>query len=207
MAPAEERSDEVLCALVSQGDRAAEEELASRYGRLVRSCSRPYFLVGGDSEDLIQEGMIGLLSAIRTFQPGHDAVFSTYAEVCVRNRIRSAVRAAARDKHAPLNQSLPLLDSVIDEDSGAYPYGTSSSRPESPEELLIGREEQESRMRTLLSHLSRFEKTILESYLYGLSYSEIAERAGKSLKSVDNAVQRIRRKVAHVLTSGDISVS
>lgn len=207
MASVGERSDEMLCALVSRGDRGAEEELASRYGRLVRSCARPYFLVGGDSEDLIQEGMIGLLSAIRTFQPDHDAVFSTYAEVCVRNRLRSAVRAAVRDKHAPLNQSLPLLDSVLDEDGGTYPYGQPSSPPESPEDLLIGREEQESRMEALRSHLSRFEKTILAAYLDGLSYGEIAQRTGKPLKSVDNAVQRIRRKVARILTSGDFSVS
>jgi len=199
--PIEERSDEALCALVAQGDRTAEEELAGRYGRLVRSCARPYFLVGGDSEDLIQEGMIGLLAAIRGFCPGRDAQFSTYAEVCIRNRIRSAVRSAVRDKHAPLNQAVSLFDPSLD------PLGHAYLSPEDPEELLIDREEREDRMKALLGQLSRFEKTILDAYLDGLSYSEIARRVGKPLKSVDNAVQRIRRKVSRSFPYGDFSVS
>ncbi len=181
-------SDKDLCAMAAAGDRLAEERLAARYSRLVRVCARPYFLAGGDSEDLIQEGMIGLLSAIRGYDPDREAVFHTYAETCIRNRLRSAVRAAARDKHSPLNHSVSLGDSLFDEAPVAA--------PQDPEDLLIGREEREGRMAALLSRLSGFEKTVLALYLEGLSYGEIAQRAGKPLKSVDNAVQRIRRKAA-----------
>jgi len=101
-------SDEILCAAVAAGDRIAEETLVMRYNRLVRICARPFFLVGGDGEDLIQEGMFGLLMAIREFDPTRDTSFHTFAEVCIRNRIRSAVAAATRGKHAPLNDSVSL---------------------------------------------------------------------------------------------------
>lgn len=191
-----EGSDEALCALAAAGDRAAEECLAARYSRLVRSCARPYFLAGGDSEDLIQEGMIGLLSAIRGFQRGKDTSFRTYAEVCIRNRLRSAVRAAARDKHSPLNRSVPLGDSLFDETPETYGYGISQQRLENPEDLVIGREERESRVKAMRQQLSGFENAVLDLYLDGLSYGEIAEKVKKPAKSVDNAVQRIRRKAA-----------
>ena len=103
-------SDEALCALAAAGERVAEEQLVTRYTRLVRACARPYFMAGGDSEDLIQEGMIGLLSAIRGFESGKEAGFRTYAEVCIRNRLRSAIKAAARDKHTPLNRLTGILN-------------------------------------------------------------------------------------------------
>jgi len=196
MDPGYESSDETLCALAAAGDRAAEERLAARYSRLVRSCARPYFLAGGDSEDLIQEGMIGLLSAIRGFQSGKETSFRTYAEVCIRNRLRSAARAASRDKHSPLNRSVPLGDSLFDETPEAYGYGISQQRLENPEDLVIGREERENRVKAMRAQLSGFENAVLDLYLDGLSYGEIAERVKKPAKSVDNAVQRIRRKAA-----------
>ena len=99
-------SDEELCSRAAQGDPGAESELVRRHGQLVRACARPLFLVGGDGEDLIQEGMLGLLTAIRGFDPGRDAAFRTYAEICIRSRLYSAIRAAQGDKHAPLNQSV-----------------------------------------------------------------------------------------------------
>ena len=101
-----EPSDERLCALAASGDRQAEEDLVVRYNRLVRICARPYFLAGGDSEDLIQEGMVGLLAAIREYDPEKAASFRTYAEVCIKNRLFSVIKAAARDKHIPLNNSV-----------------------------------------------------------------------------------------------------
>ena len=104
-----EYSDEELCRLTAAGDRDAEELLVKRYLRLVRMCARPYFLAGGDSEDLIQEATFGLLKAIREFDSTRDAKFKTFAEVCIRNRIRSAVTTASRSKHAPLNDSIPLV--------------------------------------------------------------------------------------------------
>ena len=193
--------DEPLCALAASGDREAEEALVVRYNRLVRMCARPCFLAGGDSEDLIQEGMLGLLSAIREYDPGKSAAFRTYAEICIRNRLFSAVKAAARNKHTPLNQSVSIESPLY---GGA---GQSGSQAKDPEEILLDRESLRERMEALMGRLSRFEAGVLRLYLSGLSYSEIAAQVGKSPKSVDNAVQRIRRKLAQRASSGDISVS
>lgn len=178
-----EYNDEELCRLTALGSRDAEEVLVKRYLRTVRVCARPYFLAGGDSEDLIQEATFGLLKAIREFEPGHDAKFKTFAEVCIRNRIRSAVATASRSKHAPLNDSVPFESPMLG--SGA-----------SPEELYISREEEAERLTTLTQKLSPLEREILSLFLHGLSYREISEQVGRPAKSVDNAIQRIRRKVA-----------
>lgn len=192
-------SDETLCTLAASGDRIAEEVLVMRYNRLVRICARPFFLAGGDSEDLIQEGMFGLLKAIREFDPARDVTFRTFAETCIRNRVRSAVTAASRGKHAPLNDSVSFDCAQWQERSGPAQG--------SPEELFIDREEQLERLDALKDQLSGFESTVLRYYLGGLSYQEIADRMRRSRKSVDNAVQRIRRKVAQQLHSGVISES
>ena len=117
-----EYSDEELCALVADGCRDAEEELVKRYLRPVRMCARPYFLAGGDSEDLIQEAMFGLLKAIREFDPHCEARFRTFAEVCIRNRIRSAVTNSTRSKHAPLNDSVPFESPMLGA-GAADPFG------------------------------------------------------------------------------------
>ena len=178
-----EYSDEELCCLTASGDRDAEEVLVERYLRMVRVCARPYFLAGGDSEDLIQEATFGLLKAIREFAPGRDAKFKTFAEVCIRNRIRSAVATASRIKHAPLNDSVPFESPML---------GIGAS----PEELYISREEEAERLTRLDQKLSPLERKILELFLHGLSYREISEQVGRPTKSVDNAIQRIRRKVA-----------
>lgn len=198
MEPFSQRSDESLCRLAASGDREAEETLAARYSRLVRICARPYFLAGGDSEDLIQEGMIGLLSAVRGFRPEEGVTFRAYAEVCIRNRIQSAVKTAAREKHRPLNASVSM-------DSPSFDESIDTLLSDDPEGLLIGREEQKARMTALREKLSEFEKTVLTLYLNGLSCREIASQTARSPKSVDNAVQRIRRKAAPFLTTGDIS--
>lgn len=193
------KHDEELCALASSGDRMAEEVLVTRYNRLVRICARPFFLAGGDSEDLIQEGMFGLLKAIREFDTQHDASFHTFAEVCIRNRIRSAVTAASRGKHTPLNESISLEHDMDSE--------VLNRSQDSPEELLIDREEYLERLENLKLLLSGFESMVLDSYLRGLSYQEIADQLHRPRKSVDNAVQRIRQKVAQYFTSGVISES
>lgn len=200
MVPFHQQTDEVLCRRAALGDRAAEESLAARYSRLVRICARPYFLAGGDSEDLIQEGMIGLLSAIRGFRPDEGAAFPSYAEVCIRNRIHSAVKTAVRGKHGPLNSSVSMDSPLFEDSMGFFPS-------DDPEDMFISREEREARLGALRGKLSDFEVTVLEFYLNGYSCREIAVRTKRSLKSVDNAVQRIRRKAAPFLTTGDISVS
>lgn len=190
-------SDEELCACVRAGNRLAEEVLAARYHRLVRSCARPYFLAGGDSEDLLQEGMFGLIKAIREYETGHGASFYTFAETCIRRRLYSVLKSAASGKHAPLNQAVPLDPSFFD--------ANLSFANADPEVLLIDREKVASLLENARKLLSEFEVKILGYYLDGLTCREIAETVGKSPKSVDNAVQRIRRKIARQLLSGDIS--
>lgn len=197
--PYEEHGDEALCAMAAGGDRLAEESLVTRYSRLVRICARPFFLAGGDSEDLIQEGMFGLLKAIREFSPDRDTLFRTFAEVCIRRRVLSAVAAASRDKHAPLNTSVPFESPLFD---GQGEFPSEEQGRTNPEDLLIYREEQRERLDRLKDQLSGFERVVLDYYLHGYSYREIARRVNRSEKSVDNAVQRIRRKVAQHITSG-----
>ena len=198
-------ADEALCSLAASGDRIAEEALVMRYNRLVRVCARPYFLAGGDSEDLIQEGMVGLLNAIREYDPGKGSSFRTYAETCIRNRILSAIRAAARDKHTPLNHYVSYETPLLDGNTDSYPLSASRQPQQNPEDMLISREERRERLGTLKGQLSGFEAQSLDLYLRGLSYVEIASEVDQSPKAVDNAVQRIRRKVAQHLSSGDFS--
>lgn len=195
-------SDEQLQSLAASRQSGAEEALAERYIRLVRVCARPYFLIGGDSEDLIQEGMLGLLSAIREYDPQKGASFKTYAEICIHNRIQSAIRSAGRKKHAPLNDGIPLDDVLSDESKsqGAQYF------QRSPEEQVLARETEKEFSSIYSRCLSKFEAGILDLYLDGLSYQEIAVSTGRNIKSVDNAIQRIRRKLAK-LPSGDNSES
>ena len=200
-----ELPDETLCSMAACGDRVAEEALVTRYPRLVRTCARPFFLAGGDSEDLIQEGMVALIKAVREFAPEKAATFRTFAEICIRNRLYSVLRASARDKHKALNQSISL--DTPDFDSNSYTSGTSSLAQRDPEDFLIDREHTAALLAGVRKQLSEFEAKILGYYLDGLSCREIADTVGKPPKSVDNAVQRIRRKVAQHLLSGDLSDS
>ena len=205
--PRSELTDEALCLQAASGDRIAEEALVMRYNRLVRICARPYFLAGGDSEDLIQEGMVGLLSAIRVYDPAKEASCRTYAEVCIKNRLISAIKAASRDKHTPLNNYVSFETPLFDGSADHYAYRTPQQRQEDPEAIMIGREEFRERLGVLKGQLSGFEAKVLGLYLNGSSYSEIAAEVMRSPKSVDNAVQRIRRKLAQHFQSGDISES
>ena len=200
-----ELPDEALCSLAVSGDRAAEELLVTRYHRVVRTCARPFFLAGGDSEDLTQEGMLGLIKAVREFDVDKEASFRTFAEVCIRNRLYSALRASAREKHQALNQSVSL--DTPDFDSNSYTSGPSNLAQRNPEDDMIDREHTAALLSGVRKQLSEFEAKILGYYLDGLSCREIAETVGKPPKSVDNAVQRIRRKVAQHILSGDFSRS
>ena len=193
--------DESLSALARQGDRDAEETLIKRYTRLVRQLARPYYLAGGDSDDLMQEGMIGLMCGVREYDGNRAASFRTFAERCIRNRLYSAVRAAAREKHTPLNQSVPLEIPFFD--SQSFSYGAMAG--EDPQDLIIGREGAQDTLSDVRKQLSEFEAKILGYYLDGLTVREMADAVSRSPKSVDNAVQRIRRKAARHLTSGDPS--
>lgn len=187
-------SDAELQEAASSGDRVAEEALVERYMRLVRSCARPLFLAGGDSEDLIQEGMFGVLSAIRQFDPKGGASFRTFAEHCVRMRLLSAVKSASRLKHLPLNDGLSLEQ--LSEDSNAHISAMSEILRQNPEDLILARERTEELYAELSKCLSKLEKQVLDLYLDGLSYREIAQYLKRDEKAIDNAVQRIRRKLA-----------
>ena len=191
--------------MAASGNRLAEETLVTRYHRFVRTCARPFFLAGGDSEDLTQEGMVGLIRAVREYDASKEASFRTFAETCIRNRLYSVLRAAARDKHKALNQSVSL--DTPEFDSHSYTSGTNNLAQRNPEDFLIDREHTAALLSGVRKQLSEFEAKILGYYLDGLSCREIAQSVGKSPKSVDNAVQRIRRKVAQQLLSGDFSRS
>jgi len=183
-------------------DTFAEEELVKRYSRLVKMCARPYFLMGGDSEDLFQEGMFGLLSAIRVYDGTMETSFRTYAELCIRRRLLSAIKSASRLKHTPINGSISLDDILSKEDApdiGVF--------RRIPEEQVLARESANEFFHTFSRCLSKFETIIMNLYLDGLSYYEIAVKVGRPEKSVDNAVQRVRRKLARNHNLGDFSQS
>lgn len=200
-----ELDDAKLQKLAADGDRDAEEVLAARYLRLVRICARPLFLAGGDSEDLIQEGTFGLLSAIRKYDSADGASFKTFAEHCIRMRLLSAIKSASRLKHFPLNDGISL------EELSENPGADISTFPElirhNPEELILAKESREELYAAFSRCLSTFEIRVLDLYLEGLSYREIADRLCRNAKSIDNAVQRIRQKLARENIFGDISIS
>ena len=181
-----EPADEALCRRAADGSREAEEALVRRYSGLVRSCARPLFLAGGDSEDLIQEGMLGLWKAVRDYTPDRGASFRTFAQTCVKNSMISAIKTAAGKHHIPLNDSVPFETLLFDRND--------QLAVSDPETLYIDREIYREQLDQFYSKLSGFEAKVLDLYLNGLSYSEIADQVNRSPKSVDNAVQRIRRK-------------
>ena len=201
-----ELDDNRLQELAAVGDRQAEERLVVKYMRLVRRCSRPFFLVGGAPEDLIQEGMLGLLSAIRQYDPKQNSAFKTYAELCIKNRLLSAVKTDSRLKHNPLNDGVPL-DSLLSEESQIPLLAYTELFRRTPEEQVLARENKMELQQSFKRCLSPMERNVLRLYLDGLSYQEIAEQTGKPIKAVDNAIQRIRRKLAQNLDSGVISKS
>lgn len=199
-------SDQALQALAAAGDSGAEEALAERYVRSVRICARPLFLAGGDSEDLIQEGMLGLLSAIRQYDPSANVPFKTYAELCINRRLYSAVRSATRLKHLPLNNGVPL-DSILSEESQPQATNYPEANRRITEEQVLARESEKELHSVFSQYLSSFEAKVLQLYLSGLSYAEMAAQTHKSEKSIDNAVQRIRRKLARLPNFSDFSAS
>ena len=192
-------SDEALQSLAVSGNSEAEDLLIRRYARVVKALARPFFLVGADSEDLIQEGMIGLLSAIRTYDPGSKASFKTYSQLCIRRKLISAVRNATCKKTVSLDDCLSLESPLFDETQPEMAYGLRIDSPRRPEELVIDKENTQKLFQRVFDVLSPFEQQVLRFYLSGMSYREIAEMTSKTEKAVDNAVQRIRRKVSRLI--------
>jgi RNA polymerase sporulation-specific sigma factor len=188
--------DEALCALAQQGSREAENQLVLRYSRLVKACIRPYYLVGADKEDLYQEGMYGLSRAIRRFNPDKTQCFAPFAKLCIRSTVIDAVRSAGSEKNQPLNGFISI-EKPLFEDT-ADPRPRISDFNADPEMLVIGLEEQKERMEKLFGILSDFEATVLALFLQGYSCEEMAEQLHRTQKSIENAVQRIRRKSSSI---------
>ncbi len=198
--PYDTMPDEEIVALARGGQEAAQEYLINKYRNFVKAKARSYFLIGADREDIIQEGMIGLYKAIRDFRSDKLSSFRAFAELCVTRQIITAIKTATRQKHIPLNSYVSLNKPIYDDDSDRTLLDIiSGSKVTDPEELIISREEFgdiETKMGEILSEL---EWKVLRSYLDGRSYQEIALDLDRHVKSIDNALQRVKRKLEKYL--------
>ena len=195
-----ELKDEKLWEMASYGDREAEDELYSRYKESVRVRARLYFMLGAEHDDIVQEGMIGLFKAIRSYDPSRGASFSTYADLCIGSRIITAVRSASRDKYRPLNEAFSLDLPLDPEDEETRTLGdTIAAGPDSDPEAKYLSAEFEGLLGPENKTFSGFERKVLGAMLEGLDYREIAEALGKTPKQIDNAMQRIRNKIRKIL--------
>ena len=191
-------TDEEMVELIHLGNSDVLDHLITKFQPIVRMKARTYFIIGGDREDIMQEGMIGLYKAIRDFRPDRLSSFKVFAELCITRQIITAIKTATRQKHIPLNTSISLDKPMYDEDQERTLLDIiSSSTLDDPEDLIIHKENftfMEEEMNKVLSGL---EKEVLTLYLEGQSYREISEVLNRQVKSIDNALQRIKRKLEH----------
>ena len=200
-----ETTDEELLCRLRDGESAIMDFLMEKYKYLVKNKARTMFILGADTEDLIQEGMIGLFKAVRDYDCGRDASFYTFADLCIARQMYTAIQASGRKKHMPLNSYISIYGSVVQEDAredgaevvlvNVLPAGEESN----PEELIIDRENVEQLEQNIQKELSPFEKQVLDLHITGMNYVEIAKVLGKDEKSTDNALQRIRTKMKKLL--------
>ncbi|MGI6007379.1 MAG: sigma-70 family RNA polymerase sigma factor [Ruminococcus sp.] len=183
-------SDETLIAQMKNGQNADEisEYLMYKYKPLVRKKARAMYLVGGETDDLIQEGMLGLFKALRDFDPGKEASFSSFAGLCIERQLYNAIQSSNRQKHQPLNTYVSLSDEEFASELRQLSV-------QNPEAIIIDQENTAGIGKKIQGTLSKFENQVLKLYLEGADYIQIAERLGKPAKSIDNALQRIRQKV------------
>ena len=192
--------DAELVQKAQHGDFEAMEVLMERYKNFVRGKARTYFLIGADREDIIQEGMIGLFKAVRDFEQGKQAQFRSFAELCVKRQIITAIKSATRQKHIPLNSYISLSRPVYEDDSEKTLLDLLSAEYIlDPEQILINQEALGITEKRIYMTLSEFEKSVLTYYINGKSYQEIAVLLEKEPKSIDNAIQRVKRKIAKQL--------
>ena len=189
-------TDDELLRLHRAGDARAEDTLYARYKQIVRSRARTYFLIGADREDIIQEGMIGLYKAVMDYQFDRQSSFRSFAELCITRQIITAIKAATRKKHAPLNSYISFNRSVNEGETERPLIDVlTSMRISDPEEVLIGRENYAVVADSIEHSLSKLARDALGLYLYGYSYQQIADHLQITTKSVDNAIQRVKKKL------------
>jgi len=193
-------NEEEVVEFARSGDDRAQEYLIKKYKNFVRSKARSYFLIGADKEDIIQEGMIGLFKAIRDFRPEKTSSFRAFAELCITRQIITAIKTATRQKHIPLNSYVSLNKPIYDEESDRTLLDViTGSKISDPEELIISREEVDNIESKIGEILSDLEWQVLTYYLQGKSYQEIAKDLDRHVKSIDNALQRVKRKLERFL--------
>lgn len=189
-------SDNEIIARIAKKDDEAIEYMMKKYGSIVKREVRTVYLIGAETEDLMQEGMIGLFKAIRDYEADKGTVFSTFATLCVRRQIKTAINNSNRKKHIPLNTYISIY---TENDEYGYEIEDnleSENAASNPENMIIAKEQSRVLNELIENRLSSYEKKVLKYYLEGLSYQEIAQRLDKTDKSVDNALQRIRRKLS-----------
>ena len=186
--------DEELIFRFKNGESEILDYLMEKYKNMVRKKARTMFLIGGENDDLIQEGMIGLFKAVRDYQPDKDATFQTFASICVDRQIYNAIQSSNRQKHQPLNSYVSLS-----EQDGETEEHLGDTWVENPESIIIDQENVENLEQEITTTLSPMENQVLEYYLAGNGYGEIAELMGKTPKSIDNALRRIRTKIKEQL--------
>lgn len=196
-------TDEELIVRLRDGEQNITDYIMDKYKNLVRSKAKAMYILGADSEDLIQEGMIGLFKAVRDYDIGRDASFFTFADLCIARQMYTAVEASRRKKHTPLNSYISIYangrtaDADIEETELINVLASAQER--NPEEVLIDRENLEGLERVIDKELSDFEKQVLDLYLTGMKYTQIAKVLGRDEKSTDNALQRIKNKLRKAL--------
>lgn len=195
-------SDEELIDRLRGGESRITDYIMDKYKNLVRSKAKSMYILGGDNEDLIQEGMIGLFKAIRDYDCGRDASFYTFADLCISRQMYTAVQASNRQKHWPLNTYVSLNGnghSHEENEELELAESLSQDQDQNPETLFIDRERVEYLEKQIDKELSSFEKQVLDLYLTGMSYSQIARVLGREEKSTDNALQRLKAKIKRML--------
>ena len=197
-------SDDEIISMIHGGDSYAMDFMLTKYKSLVKNKAKALFLIGGDKEDLIQEGMIGLYKAIRDYDTDKDSTFYSFADLCISRQIYTAIKASNRKKNIPLNTYVSLYAPAYSENADHDEKETladimSQNKISNPEELVIDKESTSMLEYELVRHLSQFEKTVLDLYLHDYSYLQIADKLKKEPKSIDNALQRIRLKLNIVL--------
>ncbi len=199
----EQFRDEELIDRLRHGESAITDYIMEKYKNLVRSKARSMYILGADNEDLIQEGMIGLFKAVRDYDSGRDASFYTFADLCVSRQMYTAIQAATRKKHWPLNTSVSLYSAGGEggQEERELIYALPVGPEGDPEALVIDREQVEYLEGMIDRELSGFEKQVLELHMTGMTYSQIARVLGREEKSTDNALQRVKGKLKRILKS------